>query len=73
LFGATNGASSTLVAKLLSTSSFGTYGFAKDDADNENQRRTDSSDSYRTAVGDLHLTPSDVSSLAGMKIQGGSS
>jgi hypothetical protein len=49
------------------------YGFAKDDADNENQRRTDSSDSYRTAVGDLHLTPSDVSSLAGMKIQGGSS
>jgi hypothetical protein len=51
----------------------GTYGFAKDDADNENQRRTDSSDSYRTAVGNLHLIPSDASSLAGMKIQGGSS
>jgi len=51
----------------------GTYGFANDDADNENQRRSDSGDSYRTAVGELHLTPSDVSSLAGMKIQGGSS
>jgi hypothetical protein len=73
LFAATNGASSTLVAKLLSTSSLARTGFAKDDTDNENQRRTDSGDSYRTAVGDLHLTPSDASSLAGMKIQGGSS
>lgn len=73
MFAATKGASSTLVAKLLSTSSLARKGFAKDDADNENQRRTDSGDSYRTAVGDLHLTPSDGSSLAGMKIQGGSS
>src|SRR6185369_6752108 len=57
LFGATNGASSTLVAELLGTSSLARTGSARTNADNENQRRTDSGDSYRTAVSDLHLTP----------------
>lgn len=73
MFAATNGASSAFVGKLPEHLVIGTHGSVKDDADNENQRRTDSGDSYRTAVGDLHLTPSDASSLADMKMEGGSS